>query len=78
MCFIHSSPYEIRVLTVIIVIILIIIIIIIRAQVFCQLTAVELVYWTDYQLPKYTPEDEESTRHDGQPANRCENVTYCS
>lgn len=51
MCFIHSSPYEIRVLTVIIVIILIIIIIIIRAQVFCQMTAVELVYWTDYQLP---------------------------
>lgn len=27
------------------------IIIIIRAQVFCQMTAVELVYWTDYQLP---------------------------
>lgn len=51
MCFIHSNPYEIRVLTVIIVIILIIIIIIIRAQVFCQMTAVELVYWTDYQLP---------------------------
>lgn len=51
MCFIHSSPNEIRVLTVIIVIILIIIIIIIRAQVFCQMTAVELVYWTDYQLP---------------------------
>lgn len=52
MCFIHSSPYEIRVLTVIIIIILIIIIIIIiRAQVFCQMTAVELVYWTDYQLP---------------------------
>lgn len=51
MCFIHSSPYEIRVLTVIIIIILIIIISIIRAQVFCQMTAVELVYWTDYQLP---------------------------